>query len=954
VKKFLALGLALLTFAAGADQPVSVLNTNTGSYVNLNLSGSGANLPSVGATTTSDCANYSSTTGALGDAGGPCASGTVTSFSAGSLSPLFTTSVATASTTPALTFSLTSASTGTLFGNFIGSTGAPSFTAASTIPLSSFGGGTGLTGYLYGNGSSAWTASTTIPTTSLSGTVTNAQLANSSTTVNGQTCTLGSTCTAIQMGTFGSTPNANGGSISTNTLTLQPANSTNPGGITSANYNRIVGHVDAAADFGMVGDHKVAYEITTTGTQVVATASNATINCPNSCASTPFASTDVGKRITIRGAGTNGATYVGTISAFNSTTSVNVSPNPATTVTATTSVAYAVQWGTDNTTACASLVSYVNGLAYPGVHVYFPPSATNRWACPSPLLFTQGAVLVGQGMPANQDAGNYAKAGGTYLVWWGTNNDGGTAFNGFVQFSAITANNQTINGAGAYGIGIDCRNGDQNPCATGLRLIDVTGFDFRSVFVVDALNAFDLGTANMTGITASTGRGIMDNIGARQLDNTNTPQSNVSTAVSLTPTTIAAGSSGQVMTAAGSQSISIAAANGFFTPGYFWFTANNGSVYYINCQGGGGTTTLTSCGVSTDAAGENPTMSTGANIVQASPNNGSCWMTEGTSTTNTNLYTVNQGRWSYGTNYGPACFEFHNADSANLYQQVMNGGNSTNDGAINRVRRPGVRFEASAVSGAFTSRNIHFYDGDAGGPSGGGVVAMGLTSTGTLQSFLSGPNYWDRYQVGNGDAMPVIEGVTASATQMPVGPIFEWTGNGTLSGNMGSNGPGCSGNSLASTAATEVVIPGTLVKLPPQWAQTGLQICWDVGISKTAAGTDTHIIKAHYGTTGAVGTDAAFITTAASSAGTAAIDTADIKVCMTLPSTGASVTPAAMVLRTHNGAGYGALAATALTLAAINTGTAQEFMYLGLTTSATGETNVVNFCKTDVPKAALN
>jgi hypothetical protein len=56
-------------------------------------------------------------------------------------------------------------------------------------------GGTGattLTGYVYGNGTSAMTASTTIPTTALSGTVTNAQLANSSITIAGTSTALGS------------------------------------------------------------------------------------------------------------------------------------------------------------------------------------------------------------------------------------------------------------------------------------------------------------------------------------------------------------------------------------------------------------------------------------------------------------------------------------------------------------------------------------------------------------------------------------------------------------------------------------------------------------------------------------------------------------------------------------------------------------------------------------------
>jgi hypothetical protein len=63
-------------------------------------------------------------------------------------------------------------------------------------------GGTGavtLTGYVYGNGTSPMTASTTIPTTALSGTITNAQLANSSLSFNGVTVALGAsgTITAV-------------------------------------------------------------------------------------------------------------------------------------------------------------------------------------------------------------------------------------------------------------------------------------------------------------------------------------------------------------------------------------------------------------------------------------------------------------------------------------------------------------------------------------------------------------------------------------------------------------------------------------------------------------------------------------------------------------------------------------------------------------------------------------
>ena len=62
--------------------------------------------------------------------------GTVTSFSAGNLSPLFTTSVATATTTPALTFSLSNAAAGTVFGNATGSAAGPTYTATPVLGVS--------------------------------------------------------------------------------------------------------------------------------------------------------------------------------------------------------------------------------------------------------------------------------------------------------------------------------------------------------------------------------------------------------------------------------------------------------------------------------------------------------------------------------------------------------------------------------------------------------------------------------------------------------------------------------------------------------------------------------------------------------------------------------------------------------------------------------------------------
>lgn len=137
--------------------------------------------------------------------GGWTVFGSVSNFSAGDLSPLFTTTEATTTTTPALSFSLSNAGANTFFGNNTGSTTAPSYTTMQALTktddanvtltlggtpatsllkavsmtlgwtgqLSVARGGTGaatLTGYLKGNGTSAFTASATIPYSDISGT----------------------------------------------------------------------------------------------------------------------------------------------------------------------------------------------------------------------------------------------------------------------------------------------------------------------------------------------------------------------------------------------------------------------------------------------------------------------------------------------------------------------------------------------------------------------------------------------------------------------------------------------------------------------------------------------------------------------------------------------------------------------------------------------------------------
>lgn len=85
--------------------------------------------------------------------------GTVTSVTANPLSPIFTSTTATPTTTPVISFALSNAASHTFFGNFTGSSGAPSYSSPTLASADFANQGTTIT-LLHGNasGNPSWTS----------------------------------------------------------------------------------------------------------------------------------------------------------------------------------------------------------------------------------------------------------------------------------------------------------------------------------------------------------------------------------------------------------------------------------------------------------------------------------------------------------------------------------------------------------------------------------------------------------------------------------------------------------------------------------------------------------------------------------------------------------------------------------------------------------------------------
>ncbi len=227
-------------------------------------------------------------------------------------------------------------------------------------------GGTGansLTGYVKGSGTTALTSSPTVPTTDLSGTVSNAQLANSSLTVNGTTIALGGSGTITA-----ATPNA---------LTINA-------GLSGTSYNGsapvTIGIIDTGVTAGSYGGANKALTATVNTRGQLTSLAETNIAITNAQVSgLGTMSTQDANNVAVTGGSINGATIGASTAAAGTFTSV-------TTSTGTISTAPVNPTDIVNKT-------YVDTIAASGITYHTPV----KYEAPNPytVTYNNGASGVG-------------------------------------------------------------------------------------------------------------------------------------------------------------------------------------------------------------------------------------------------------------------------------------------------------------------------------------------------------------------------------------------------------------------------------------------------------------------------------------------------------------------------------------------------------------------------------
>lgn len=293
---------------------------------------------------------------------------------------------------------------GTGFSPSIATTG--SVVLSGTLNVAHGGtGATSLTGYVKGSGTLALTASSTIPTTDLSGTVTNAQIANPQVTINGTTIALGASgsvsATTTNALTFGT--GLNSGTFNGSTpVTLSLANT----GVTAASYGAasktLTATVNAQGQLTTLAETPIAI----TNTQVSGLGTMSTQNANNvSISGGSINGTTIGSGTAAAGTFTSVDMTSGTITATPVNPTDIVNKDYADSIASGLNYHQPVNYAT--TTALPSYV-YNNGASGVG--------ATLTASVNGALSLGGGSPTVTQRVLIKDEAGGNAPYNGIYVV----------------------------------------------------------------------------------------------------------------------------------------------------------------------------------------------------------------------------------------------------------------------------------------------------------------------------------------------------------------------------------------------------------------------------------------------------------------------------------------------------------------------------------------------------------